>query len=318
MVMGLVALVLGIGLGSIARIDFGKHASVGLVQNTLRAANNWAVSRRSPARVRIDAAQGVLMAEGQDVIGTWHFEQEPPKGAFELDGALIGAELVEDGFLGKAVSFNGRPPGARYEVPVEKNPSFDLRGGFRLQFALRPDAQSAGTVLKIGDAVGVEVTRGLGLVAWFSAWREDELGNSVAAGKVRLESPEGVLRLGRWNRVLVSYDRSSLVIEVEGLRLAELPEEAEVGPVRTRLELGGGQRPWAGALDSLVVTAVSTEEEVRLPKTVSFTPDAPKEIVFAPGGGLDRSVHSQPVTIELLYLDGGGAKVQVNLYGTVE
>lgn len=318
MVMGLIALVLGIGLGSIARIDFGKHASVGLVQNTLRAANNWAVSRRSPARVRIDAVEGIMTAEGQDVIGTWHFETEPPKGAFELDGGLFGAVLVEDGFLGKAVSFTGRPPGARYEVPVDKNSSFDLRSGFRIQLAIRPEAPESGSVLKIGDALGIEVTRGLGLTAWFSAWRDDENGGKVSAGKVRLTTPDAVLRQGRWNRVLVSYDRNLLLVEVEGVRVAELPELAEVGPVQSGLQVGGGQRPWSGSVDNLVVTAVSTEELIELPKTVSFAPDSPKEIVFAPGGGLDRSVHAKPVVVELLYLDGGRTKVQVNLYGTVE
>jgi prepilin-type N-terminal cleavage/methylation domain-containing protein len=318
MVMGLVGLVLGIGLGAIANVDPARHAAVGMVQSALRASNQWAIARRAPARVRIDAAAGVLHAEGQDVIGTWHFEEDPPRGAFELDGRLEGARLVEDGFLGRALSLAGCPPGARFEVGVDKSPAYDLRAGFRLQMVLRPEGNEGGSLLKVGDAIGLDVARDNGLTTWFSAWRKDELGQRVAAGKVRLETPPRVLRAGRWNRVLLSYDRGLLAIEVEGLRVAELAEDAEVGPVRSPLEVGGGQRPWPGAIDSLVITAVSAEERVELPRGVAIVPGGPREVLFAPGGGLDRSVHAEPVVIELDFLDGARKRVQVNLYGTVE
>jgi len=52
-----------------------------------------------------------MVAEAMEVIGTWHFESEPVlEGAFELDGTNGGGVLVDDGFLGRALSF---PAGAR-------------------------------------------------------------------------------------------------------------------------------------------------------------------------------------------------------------
>jgi prepilin-type N-terminal cleavage/methylation domain-containing protein len=317
-VMALAALVLGMGLGSIASLDLGARSAVGTVQGALRSANNWAVARRAPARVRIDAAARTLTAAGQDVIGTWHFEKDPPPGAFELDGDLIGAVLIDDGFLGRAVTFRGLGAGARFQAPVHESPSFDLRDGFQVQMALRPEEVSSGKVLQLGDTLGIEVGRGLDLVAWFSTVRLDESGATIAGGKARARTEPGALEVDRWNRVLVSYDRSALILMVEGLAVARVEDEGEVAPIDGPLVLGGGQRPWAGSLDSLVISAVTTEEKVELPETMSFAPGTPKEIVFAAGGGLDRRVHREPVRFALELLDGEQAPIQINLYGTVE
>ena len=48
-VMGLVAMILGVGLGALAGIDTGSGPAVALVNSSLRSANNWAVARRAPA-----------------------------------------------------------------------------------------------------------------------------------------------------------------------------------------------------------------------------------------------------------------------------
>jgi len=316
--MGLIALLLGIGLGAVASLDLGAHAAVGLVQNTLRQANNWAVARRAPARVRIDPAQGTIRAEGLDVIGTWHFEKMPPRGAFGLDGNVFGAELVDDGYIGKALTFRGMPAGARYEVDVRDDPAYNLTTGFQVHCALRPEKVAQGLVLRLGDALGIDVTSGLGLRAFFGAQRYDELGNPRPASKPSLSTPDGVLRPDRWNRVIVSYDRSELIVLVEGIVVARLPEEADVIAVDGPLVLGGGSRPWAGSIDSLVISAVGEEDAVQLPEGSSFAADSPREIAFAAGGGLDRSIHAEPVALYVELGSGERIKVQVNLFGTVE
>ena len=52
LVMGVLALVLGVGLGSLASLNPGERAAVGLVQDALRSAHNSAVARVASARVR--------------------------------------------------------------------------------------------------------------------------------------------------------------------------------------------------------------------------------------------------------------------------
>jgi len=319
LVMGLMALMLGFGIGAIASIDVGTYGSGSLVRSTLRSAGNWSRARQAPARVRIDAAAGRMSAEGLAVVGTWQFESLPPEGAFGLDGSVVGARLVDDGFVGKALGLAGTERGAHYEAPVHTDPAFALTQGFRIEVALRPEGARRGTLLELGGTLKLEASNRLGLAATLVTQRYDaETGEVRTAGRAVVQTPEGVLRPDAWNRVLLVYDRAHLEIWVEGLRVASVEEEGEVERVRGPLIVGGGDRPWEGSVDALVVSAVGAEEELVLPEGVSFAEGTPAEIVFDAGGGLDRAVHPAPVRVTVEYADGRVDEVRVNLYGTVE
>ncbi|HIG11139.1 MAG TPA: prepilin-type N-terminal cleavage/methylation domain-containing protein [Planctomycetes bacterium] len=319
MVMGLMALLLGTGLGVIASLDYGTYGATGLVRSSLRSANQWAMARQAPARVRLDIETGRIAAEGLAVVGTWHFEKEPPKGALGLDGELSGADFVAGGFLGKALELDSGVPDGSYIVPVHTDPAFDLQGGFQIQIMLLPTGAQGGTVLRLDRSVKIEVTRQRGLVVTVSTQRfDEETGKEVSAGDARLATPAGVLRADQWNRVLVTYDRTRFAALVAGVEVAFLLEEGEVLPVKGSMVLGGGQRPWSGLVDNLVISAVGAQDEVFLPLGVSFPKGTPGEILFRAGGGLDRFSHKQPVELEVEFEDGRREVVRVNMYGTVE
>ena len=108
LVMGLLALLFGIGLGMFTALDLESRATVASVQNALRTANHWAVVRGAPARVRIEAEDGRLWPEGLVVVGTWHFERLPLVGAFGLDGGGEDVELSERGGASKALKRRGQ------------------------------------------------------------------------------------------------------------------------------------------------------------------------------------------------------------------
>jgi len=316
-VMGLVALVLGAGLGALAGIDTGSGPAVAIVNSSLRSANNWAVARRAPARVSFDAETNTIHAEGLAVIGTWHFEDNPPRGAFMLNGSYEGIGLSEDGYLGRALDLEGAEDGGSYEVPVHASPTYNLSSGFQIAFAAKPMDMGSGQVLSIGDAVGVELNSQGGVKAWFLGERRDASGSVTPTGKVLAETPAGLLRIGSWSRVLVSYDRSELAVFVEGVPAARTSDEAWVVKVESPLVIGGRRRQWPGMIDSLVISAVAAEEQIELPQGVSFAETAPKEIVFAAGGGLDRRVHSEPVRFSLEFDDLSNEVIEVGVYGTV-
>jgi hypothetical protein len=319
LVMGLMAVMLGIGVGALTSLDVGNYGSGSLVRSTLRAAGNWSRARQAPARVRFDATNGTMSAEGLMVVGTWHFESRPPRGAFGLDGELLDAFLVEDGFVGKALGLRDAPPYACYEVAVSVDPAFALQDGFQVQFVLRAEDYSRGTLLQIGDALKIEATRDLGVKVSISTERFDEESQQLkAAGKASVESAPGVLALDQWRRVLVTYDRTQLQIFVEGLPVATLAEEGTLARSKSTLVLGGGQRAWDGSIDNLVISAVGAQDIVRLPEGVSFGENTPKEITFAADGGLDRTLFKQPIVFELEYDDGRRETVRINMYGTVE
>jgi hypothetical protein len=317
-VMGLVAMILGAGLGALAGIDTGSRAAVAIVNSSLRSANNWAVARRAPARVSFDAEANTIHAEGLDVIGTWHFETELPRGAFGLNGEFVGIGRSADGYLGHALDLESAEGGGSYTVPVHKSPTYDLSGGFQIAFAAKPMDMGSARVISIGEAVGVELTSQGSVKAWFQGERREEGGLVTSTGKVTAETPAGLLRIGSWSRILVSYDRSTLAIFVEGVPAGRTSDEAWVQKVEGALVIGGQRPQWPGRIDSLVISAVAAEEYIELPEGVSFAETGPKEIVFAAGGGLDRRVHSGPVRFALEFEDLTQEVIEVGVYGTVQ
>jgi prepilin-type N-terminal cleavage/methylation domain-containing protein len=318
LVISIMALLLGIGLGVFSRLDLGDRATQSLVENAIRSAHNWSVARHAPARVTIDAKEGTLLTEGLAVIGTWHFEKQPIEGAFGLDGVMGGGRLVEDGFQGRALSFVGEPPHSRVEVPVQQDPSYDLRRGFALYCALRVEAGRGGALLKIGDSVGLNVTGESSVQGWFLSETRDDQGLPQRGGTVQIETPPLALPSARWAEVELRYDRRHLELFVDETLVARVAESSPVWKIEGPLVISPGIAPFQGAIDNLVISAVAGEEEIRLPKTVAFAKDVPRQILFAPGGELDRFAHREPLRVALEFEDGREVPILVNLYGTVE
>jgi hypothetical protein len=317
--MSIMALLLGIGLGIFARLNLGDRVAASLVENVIRSAHNWSVARRAPARVTIDAKTGTIRAEGLAVIGTWHFEEEPIQGAFGLDGMMSGGRIVEDGFQGRALSFVGEPERSRVEIPVQHDPSYDLRPGFALRCALRVEpGRGGGAVLKIGESLGLEVSEQDSVQGWITSESRDEQGAVQRGGKVPVETPPFALLPGRWCEVEFRYDRRHLELFVDQTLVARVAETVSVWKIEGPLVISPGTRPFQGAIDNLVIAAVASEEETHLPKNVAFAAGVPREIVFAPGGELDRFAHREPLTVALEFEDGRQVPIFVNLFGTVE
>lgn len=321
LVIGILALVFGLGFGAIARLDFGEQVALAEVQNTLRSARNFAVAQRSPARASFDLENGTMRASGLQVVGTWRFESEAFEGAFGLSGVHTGGKLVERGFHGRALSFAGEPPRSRVEFALHQEAACDLREGFQLSLALRPDdgeRGGGGTVLAFGESIGLETSSDGSLQAWFAPEVVEDQGGTMRGGKLTLRTDVDVLRPGRWSEVTLSYDRATFVLEVDHVPCAARREDARVWKAEGPLVLSPANEPWAGAVDDLVVACVQAGEELRLPSKVAFAKTTPKDVRFAAGGGLDRERHAEPVVITLEYSDGRTQTAQVSLFGMVE
>lgn len=315
--MALMGVVLGAGLGIFASLDFGRRAALGLTQNVIRAARNSAVARAAPARVRFDRAANTIQAEAMSVIGTWHFERESLKGAFDLDGRMSGAVLIEDGYIGRALSL-ALSRGAFARFDIERDPSFDVREGFALDLALRLQAPDAGRALNLGGVLGLDVQEGGGLRAWLVPEVVGSTGEPRGGGRIFVDSARGALTPGVWQRVRFEYDRRVARLFVDGVEEGRTEEVQPVWRLQGPLTLGDAQASFAGAVDALVIAAVSASELAELPESVALGPNTPRELRFDARGHLDREVHTQRVEFELVFEDGDAAAVVVGLYGTVE
>lgn len=331
-VMSLIAVLMGLGIGVFANFKTGDRIATSLVQTVVRSAHNWAVSRLAPARVVVDPAANALHAEGLQVVGTWHFEGEPIKGAFGIDGVRLGGHFVEDGFQGQALSFEGEPARSRVDFAVQQDSSWNFAHGFALRCAVRPASARGGVLLEIGGVIGVETTDDGALKAWFIAQRTDDdqkhagtaqqrTGDerkSGRGGRVTIATDPRLLAPQHWTMVELTYDRRAFTVRIDGQVAAFVAETAPVSLVEGPLALSPSQNAFPGAIDSLVVSAVVADERSELPKGVVFAQNTPVEILFQPGGGLDRERHREPIRLELEFEDGHKETVGVNLYGTVE
>ena len=315
MVMALLGLLLGVGVGMLSSLDLGQRASVGLVQNVIRSARNSAVARGAPARVRLDPS-GTITAEVMEVVGTWHFEGDLV-GAFGLRGANSGGVYVDDGWIGRALSFAGQG-GASAEFPVGSEASWDFSDGFAVECAVRIELPGAGHLLDMGGAIGIDVTESLALRAWLRPFVVDTTGRERAGGKLAVTTPAGALAGAGWHRVRFEYDRRAARLFVDSVEVAREELEGPVWALEGPLVLADPQRGFPGSLDNLVVSAVAASAVVELPAGTTFAADAPALVRFDAGGHLDREVHTQPIEFHIEFEDGDRIRLRIGMYGTVE
>ena len=315
MVMGIIAVVLGGGVGLFASLDLGRRQVAGLVKSVVRSAQNTAVARQVPARVRIDKKKHTIRAEALQVIGTWHFEDRKLEG-FGMDGSAPAQLFHDDGFIGSAISF-GRAYREEAIIPVELDPAFDLAEGFAVECAIRWEDTGGGKLLQIGNVVRLELGRTGALRGRFLAAVEE--GGEVRRGaEVVVDTETGAVSPGEWVRVRLQYDRRELMLLVDGVPVGVQKETAPVFEVKGPLQISDGTHPFPGSVDALVVSAVAADEEVALGDAATFGDGTPEWIQLASGGGLDRRVHPEPQEIVLTYGDGSQERIAIGIYGTVE
>ncbi|MFT4541076.1 MAG: hypothetical protein ACI841_001504 [Planctomycetota bacterium] len=320
LVMALVSVILGMGLGMFASLNPGERIAVGMVQNVVRSAGNTALARGAPARVEIDRNSSTITAKAMKIIGTWRFENTSYDGAFDIDGTTIGGgRLVDDGFQGKAISFDGEPLGSKWEATVQNDPAWDFEDGFAVDLCLRREEARAMLILSIGQVIVVRATQHGALEVYFVTKRVSKSGVTSSGGRIWLKSEAGVLRLSRWDRVRVVYDRHLYRMIVNDVEVAALAADMPVFDIDMPLIIGGGsQLPLPASIDNLVVATMDGEDTFRLPESVRFAPESAREVQFAAGGGLEPTHHEAPVQILLEFGDGRQESVTIGLYGTVE
>jgi len=318
LVMAILGTVFGVGLGMFAALDVEQRQAAGVVKEALRTARNSALTRQAPASVRIDAAAGTLRPGRLMVIGTWAFEPgtdpELVEGAFGLNGRADGARWVEDGWIGNALDLSEQ---GTVEVPVDDDPAWDLCDGFAIELAVHRTDTGGGRLLRIGDTLRVEVGAGGEVRAWFVAADTSAGASSRPGGRIQLEAPAGTVPPGQWVRLRYAYDGRRVELVADRVPRARMDCDEAVWELDGPLILSDDDRPFPGAVDSLVVGAVVVDEELALPETVRLAV-SPPEVCFTADGSLDRAVHEGPVRLQLAFEDDRTETITVGVYGTIE
>lgn len=300
LVLGILAVVMGTGLGALAAIDPGPARSEGALRAVLRAAAGAARQDQAGARVRIDAARSRLWVESLRLVGTWHCEGDL-RGAFGLEGATRGVRWV-DGWLGRAIAFDGTR-GSSAGVAVDDDPAFDPSEGFAIELALRPEGAGGGRALALGGAIALEVGPAGELAGEIALAPEERAGGRAAGsggGLLALRSGAGAAPAGRWTRVRFAFDGRRATLAADGVVVAATSEEGRVAALEGPLVLSDPALPFRGALDALTVAVRAAGEPLTLARGVRFGPDTPAVLELDGQGRLDPAAHPRAVSIALV------------------
>lgn len=317
-VLGIIAILMGMGIGVLSRLNFAKYGAAGTVARLIRTARESAVASGLPVTVVCDAGENRLYDLSVRTVGLWHFEEadgDATRGAFQLDARLNGARLESPGRIGAALSCGA--PGDHAEVSLGEHPSWGLTSGLSVEADVEPAREHTATVAMRGKQFRLVVTAD-GAVEARVALAAGPLERDAAAGEAIAKTPPGLVPPGRWTRVGFIYDRLALTVLVDGLPRATRAAGEHVKRDASPLVISSRTETFLGKIDELKVGAVSSGAGEPLPKDVALALPFPRVALrFTGEGMLDPVYHRGAVTVGLRFPDGAKRDVTVGPYGTV-
>ena len=307
-VCGLLAVVLGLSVGALARV--GQSTAVRGGERILRAAltraRRSAMEQGTLSRVLVDPGDGerpvtVTLAVADEVV-TLHFEAAEANGLLmgrNQYARLSGGELVDGGTLGRCVQLSG---GA---VSCGRDAGLDPSSGFLLEMDVFPD-ELEGQAFAFGDGIVLELAPDGSLTASIEFADQE---------RVTLSTEPDILAKGAWARIGLSVDGLEIRLLAHGVAQAIRPERRLPNRPRreAQLELGRG---FSGRLDEVLYRTLDEEPAERLDGTVSLESSVPQVLRFDAQGRLDRRLHDGPVVIALLG-EAESVRITINLQGVV-
>lgn len=311
-VMGVLAVLMGIGVGAVARLDTGERRVVAQIKDALARARTFALSESAPARVVVDPRAGLVYGLGARRVGNWHFEGGRGDG-WPVEARLEAARPVRDGVIGGAVELL-----AESSLRIPARPAFRSPDGFALDVWLMPDdAFRPMTILEEAGSWRVGFDRDGVLEV------ELVLRGPAETGPHRALYPDARLPADRWTRLSVAFDGHALSVALDGERLgADTLFSPPRGLVHAAAGAGiaSGEEEavrYRGRFDELRLSSVVRGDHEPLPAEIALE-GPPRLVHLDPHGHLDPARHRSPVRLAFVAGDPPRrTSVEVGLLGHV-
>jgi hypothetical protein len=224
-------------------------------------------------------------------------------------------------------------------------PDYDLSEGVSIDVWVFPTENRTMGVIRKGESYGIRLLRGQGgpVVEGFLSLAPAGTKKSllkVRASKERYRVSDHPLLLNRWNRIVLSYDRTAVTIHIDSFgrgaveRLRELEADklkaatVDSDEAKKRLEgrvivpdfdsdlvIGGGtDGPFIGRMDDLKIAGIISGVHRPLPEDMEILGKLTK--IRYRDGKLDPAFHRGPVTIVLRF-EGVETPITIGTQGTV-
>jgi concanavalin A-like lectin/glucanase superfamily protein len=346
-VMGLLAVLVGVGIGFIANVGrSGRTAQAAgiVVEAGARCQNLSAGTRRATLEIRksvgADGVERVLVVTGvQRPVLTANFEaarkgQPGTEWLISAGGSPDAAKpngdvkVTDDGHTGRGASFskNGW-------LDFGRRAAFAVTHGLEVDVQVKPDAgRNRMTLLRADD--GNDVLWQVALVKNLSTSGEayqvevslrtvPERAENATANLERVTTKEPAVAPGQWSHLRVTHDGRTVTVTVNGVaRPLDLPPPPKGAPPPearrfvlppsgvSHLSAGHPQAAYSGSMDSLQVSGIfRTDDDVReLGNVVVLARTLPIVLHFS-NGRLDPTFHAQDEAIRLQSLSEEGSGV---------
>jgi prepilin-type N-terminal cleavage/methylation domain-containing protein len=288
-VAGILAVLMGIGLGFLSRGDAGEGQTWSTIAGALRGAALSARTTGLPTAVRIDPAtdRGPASVRGRQLVPLTVMHLEPVDATFApvLRPVVRGVD-VPQGRFGHARRNRDGDKAPLVQLPVDVR-DFDLRDGFAFRVDVKLDRREACTVLRLARSLELAFDGAGRPQARFV--EKDVLGKS---GSTAL--------LGRWFSLELTHDGHELWCAIDGRVVARTPATSPLLQTRDDvLEISPGDSPVPGVLDEVQWFMYVWSEPALLPMGVDLAAGKAVTIAFDGNGeAID------PAPIELEYKKG--------------
>lgn len=324
-VLGLIAVLLGLGAGLLTRRSSDLELSTRTLRDLVRTARASARFYQSPARLVLEPplrttapTQGAsdelvrrtLRVLSVRPVSEWNFDLTGANGTGGILGTMGAAHIEEGGRFGHALVPDpaGGQPGVF--VRASEYSAFDLRLGFVVRCDLWLESRDASTILRLGPSFELAMNQ--------QGFAEARVTFAQAGQAGRTTRLRGLrpLPLRQWFRLQLGYDGKSLTLLRDGIEEDERPGDGLVWIApEAEFWISAGDTPVPGRIDSVELFAYETVAEFELPEFIEFT-QAPAALHFAPSGSLDPRHHDSPPLYALTLLGTElAAEVRVELGG---
>ncbi|GAB4137208.1 MAG: hypothetical protein Fur0037_02140 [Planctomycetota bacterium] len=308
-VAGLLAVLVGLGIGFLRGRDSGRGAMLSAIAGQMRAAALSARSTGLATEVRVepgaDGFPSIVRRRELVPITVFHFEPRERALSPVLRPTWNGIDEPRGRF-----GHCRRPDGSEkpvMEMPVEPL-DFDLADGFAFRMDVRLERRESGSLLRLGRSFEIVVDEGGRLRVRLVQRNAEGRGGAAAS----LSSEMG-LPAGRWVDLLVVHDGTDLRADVDGEELGRASASAPLfQQPGDRLEVSPGDDPFPGLVDEVRWFSCSWSDPVSLP--LDFAPAQGVRVAF----DADGRVLGSSVLIVKRLSTGESERLQVRRGGILE
>ncbi|MDE0959324.1 MAG: prepilin-type N-terminal cleavage/methylation domain-containing protein [Planctomycetota bacterium] len=334
-VLSILSVMLGMSM-SVFR-SFGEAQTLEIasssISTTVRAARNWSISSGMQSRILVDPEHRKVTAFGFQLAGAWGFEdfyglpekQLLPPGSVTLGAYRQPAELVGQvepcaGSIGRGAMFVN--DGAAFRA--RRLASYEGRNGvsieawvhfwkppWRPEDGIEPDGGFSDPRREMRMAVlGIPDSFEMGILGDGAVYMQiGDPQRAIDGQYIRAQTEGSAVLADRWVHLRATFDCTELILEVDGVEQAWIPEGFEMieqwPPLPTAIPhsdsdlwISHPNRFFMGAIDQVVLRVATTPEIVELPIDIELL--GPTTLIYLDSrGALDPLLHNFPVVIHV-------------------